>query len=48
VLMVSRFINLFPYWKKEMESFGFKDVLFTSQEKDSLNSVIREYKRLLF
>jgi len=44
VLMVSRFINLFPYWKKEMEAFGFKDVLFTSQEKDSLNSVIREYK----
>ena len=44
VLLVSRFINLFSYWKEAMEKFGFKDVLVTGQEKDSLNSVIREFK----
>jgi len=41
-LMVSRAVNLFPYWKKELETFGFKDVSFTDQEKDGLNSVIRK------
>jgi len=44
VLVVSRFVNLFPHWKKEFEAFGFKDVFFTDQERDSLNSVIRELK----
>jgi len=44
VLMVSRAVNLFPYWIKEFEKFGFKNLLFTTEEKDSLNSVIDEFK----
>ena len=42
--MISRAVNLFPHWTKEFEEFGFKNVVFTDQEKDSLNSIIREMK----
>jgi DNA-binding NarL/FixJ family response regulator len=44
VLIVSRAVNLFSYWKGELEAAGFKDVRFTDKEKDGLNFVIREYK----
>jgi DNA-binding NarL/FixJ family response regulator len=44
VLMVSRFVNLLPDWKKEVEKLGFKNIHTTSQEKDSLNSIIYQYK----
>jgi len=46
-LVVSRFVNLFPHWKKELAVLGFKDVFFTDQERDSLNSVINEIKPAL-
>ena len=46
-LVVSRFVNLFPHWKAEFEAVGFKNVFFTNQEKDSLNSVINEIKPAL-
>ena len=42
--MVSRAVNMFPHWTKEFETFGFKNVLFTDQEKDSLISIIKEYQ----
>ena len=42
--MVSRAVNLFPHWIKEFEAFGFKNVFFTEQEKDGLNSIIDEFK----
>jgi len=43
-LMISRHIKLFSYWTQEFEAFGFNDVLFTDNEKDGLNSLIREFK----
>jgi DNA-binding NarL/FixJ family response regulator len=42
VLIVSRAKNLFPYFKKVLEDAGFKDIELTSEEKDSLNTVINE------
>ena len=42
--MVSRMVNLFPYWKSKAEELGFKDVCFTDREKDGLNTVIRNFK----
>jgi len=44
VLIVSRANNLFPYYKEVFEALGFKNLYFTDQEKDSLNSVIREIR----
>ena len=46
-LVVSRKVNLFQYWKPQIERLGFKDIFFTEQEKDSLNSVIRKLKPAL-
>jgi DNA-binding NarL/FixJ family response regulator len=43
-LIVSRAVNLFPCFKKGLEELGFNDVEATSEEKDSLNSVINELK----
>jgi DNA-binding NarL/FixJ family response regulator len=43
-LIVSRAVKLFPSYKKRLEELGFKDVEATSEEKDSLNSVINEKK----
>ena len=47
-LLVSRWVKLFPHYKKRLTQLGFRDVIVTSEEKDSLNMVINEVKpRLL-
>jgi DNA-binding NarL/FixJ family response regulator len=43
-LIVSRAVKLFPHYKKRLTELGFKDVEATSEEKDSLNTVINEVK----
>jgi DNA-binding NarL/FixJ family response regulator len=43
-LMVSRAKNLFPQIKQRLLDLGFHNVDITSEEKDSLNSVINEKK----
>jgi DNA-binding NarL/FixJ family response regulator len=43
-LVVSRAINLFPYYKKQLEDLGFEGVEMTSEEKDSLNMLIGDKK----
>jgi len=40
--MVSRAVNLLPYWKTEFEKFGYKNIHITNLEKDGLNSVIND------
>jgi DNA-binding NarL/FixJ family response regulator len=44
VLLVSRDVKLFPYYKKRLEQLGFLNVHVTGEEKDSLNMVINELK----
>jgi DNA-binding NarL/FixJ family response regulator len=43
-LVVSRAINLFPYFKKRFEELNFADVTVTGVEKDGLNMLINELK----
>jgi DNA-binding NarL/FixJ family response regulator len=43
-LIVSRAEKLFPHYKRRLTELGFKDVETTSEEKDSLNTVINEVK----
>ena len=45
ILMVSRCVKNFGYFKKRLGVLGFgDDVSITEKEKDALNSVIREKK----
>jgi DNA-binding NarL/FixJ family response regulator len=41
-LIVSRAVNLFPYFKKQAEALGFGNVTVTGVEKDGLSMLIRE------
>ncbi|MDR0444437.1 MAG: LuxR C-terminal-related transcriptional regulator [Treponema sp.] len=43
-LLVSRFTNLFPQFKTQLEALGFPDVHVTDTEKDGLNMLINELK----
>jgi DNA-binding NarL/FixJ family response regulator len=43
-LLVSRFTNLFPQFKTQLEALGFPDVHITDTEKDGLNMLINELK----
>ena len=43
-LFVSRAWRLHPHWKKRAVALGFRDVQVTGEEKDSLNTVINEFK----
>ena len=44
ILLVSRWVKLFAYYKKMLELLGFRNVIVTSEEKDSLNMLINELK----
>jgi DNA-binding NarL/FixJ family response regulator len=41
-LIVSRAVNLYQYFKKQAEAFGFDNVTITGVEKDGLSMLIRE------
>jgi DNA-binding NarL/FixJ family response regulator len=41
-LIVSRAVNLYQYFKKQAEAFGFDNVSVTGVEKDGLSMLIRE------
>lgn len=43
-LIVSREVNLLPHYKKRLEIVGFRNVTYTTAEKDGLNVVINEQK----
>ena len=41
-LVVSRDVNVFPFYKKKLEAYGFRGISFTDTEKDGLNMIINE------
>jgi len=43
-LVMSRAENLFPHWKVFLEKLGYRNVLFTCKERDSLDALIKDYK----
>jgi DNA-binding NarL/FixJ family response regulator len=46
-LIVSRAVRLFPKFKNRLEELGFKNVVITGEEKDSLNRLISDIKPAL-
>jgi DNA-binding NarL/FixJ family response regulator len=44
ILLVSRNVNLLPWYKTCFEKFGFIDVHVTDKDKDGLNMLLRELK----
>jgi DNA-binding NarL/FixJ family response regulator len=43
-LVVSRDVSGFPFYKKQLEAFGFYDVFFAEEESNELNMFITERK----
>jgi DNA-binding NarL/FixJ family response regulator len=43
-LLVSRYVNLLPFYKTYFESIGYEEVFVTDKDKDGLNMLINELK----